>query len=551
MHDYNYYLEKSGEIGYVDQVVKSIVYAHGLPTIRPGEMVIFEGGQIGYILGINKDSVEILLLSPEAVVVGAKLTRTLSGLKVKVDETYLGKTITSLDFEKNLFVLDEDPAARPVDKTVMAFSQRQKITDPVETGVSLVDLVVPIGKGQRELVIGDRKTGKSQFLLQTVKAQAKRDYICVYALIAKPLLEIQRVKDYFKAEGLEKNSVIVASHSIDRPGLVFLTPYVAMTIAEYFRDQGKDVLLILDDLTTHARYYREVMLLAKRFPGRSSYPGDIFYVHARLIERAGKFTKGSITCFPVAQSVLSDLSGYIQSNLMSMTDGHILFDNDLFDQGRRPAINPFLSVTRVGGQTQSALVKEVSRSLRTTLVSFEKVKQFKHFQTELSEATRNIFDLGSRLVSFMDQLPDIIVPVPINVIIFSGLMAGIWRSSSMEDMKKEMILVIETYNKDDAYRKAVDTAITETKKLDELINKVNTDESLLLKYIQSNRKAAADSTPPAPETPPVPGAPAAPDQPAAPAQPGAPVATPTEAAPVVAAPQTLPQAKPEEPKGQS
>jgi F-type H+/Na+-transporting ATPase subunit alpha len=498
MHDYNYYLEKSGEIGYVDQVVKSIVYAHGLPTIRPGEMVMFETGQIGYILGINKESVEILLLSPTAVVVGTKLTRTLSGLKIKVDEKYLGKTISSLDFEKDLFVLDEDPDARAVDKTVMAFSQRQKITDPLETGVSLVDLIVPLGKGQRELIIGDRKTGKSQFLLQTVKAQAKRDYICVYALIAKPLLEIQRVKDYFKTEGLDKNSVIVASHSIDRPGLVFLTPYVAMTIAEYFRDQGKDVLLILDDLTTHARYYREVMLLAKRFPGRSSYPGDIFYVHARLIERAGKFTKGSITCLPVAQSVLSDLSGYIQSNLMSMTDGHILFDNDLFDQGRRPAINPFLSVTRVGGQTQTPLVKEVSRSLRTLLVSFEKVKQFKHFQTELSEATRNIFDLGSRIVTFMDQLPSVIVPVPINIVLYAGLQAALWQSSSMEDMKQEMSIVIELYHKNEAYQKMITSLVAETKKLDDLIAKVNSDENILLKHLQANRVAKPTEPEPTP-----------------------------------------------------
>lgn len=496
MKDFAHYLELNNEVGFVDQVVRSIIYAHGLPGVHPSETVMFETGQMGYVLGLNANTIEILLLSPTSVNVGTRIARTGIGLKIKVSNDLLGKTITSLDFEKNLFVLEgEDKDTRPIDSSDAGFARRRRITQPLETGTSMIDLIVPLGKGQRELIIGDRKTGKSTFLLQTVRNQAKQGCICIYASIAKPQLEIHQIANFFKTYGLVEQSVLVASHSTDRPGLVFLTPYVAMTIAEYFCEQGKDVLLIMDDLTAHARYYREAMLLAKRFPGRSSYPGDVFYIHARLLERAGSFQTGTITCLPVAQSVLSDLSGYIQSNLMSMTDGHILFDSDLFDQGRRPAVNPFLSVTRVGEQTQPPLVKEVSRHLRSFLVGYEKVKQFRHFQTELGEATRTTLDMGNRLTNFLDQQVDAIVPVALNVVMYAGLWAQFWKNIPVEQMKAEMESLIEQYHKDPAYQKIIQTITSSVKNFSELTVKLNDDQSVLGDPLNAIRSKAAAATP--------------------------------------------------------
>jgi F-type H+-transporting ATPase subunit alpha len=497
MKDFAYYLEKTEEVGYVEQALESIIYVEGLPNAHPSEVVLFESGQMGYVLSLEAATVEVLLLSPSNVDVGIRVVRTGSGLQIKVSNDYLGKVISSVELQKQVFAFDEEEKdeVRLIDrvKPGSGFSLRSKITKPLETGVTIVDLIIPLGKGQRQLVIGDRKTGKSSFLLQTVRTQATKECICIYAAIAKTQLTIQRLSDFFQAHDIAAQSVIIGSHSTDRPGLIFLTPYIAITLAEYYRDQGKDVIVILDDLTAHARYYREVMLLAKRFPGRSSYPGDIFYVHARLLERAGNFKKGSITCLPVAASVLGDLSGYIQSNLMSMTDGHILFDADLFDQGRRPAINPFLSVTRVGEQTQAPLIKDLGRQLRGFLVNFEKIKQFRHFQTELNDNIRATFDTGSRLVVFMDQLPTEIVPLHINVLICTALWANFWQNIPIEQMKKEMHVIIENYGKDANFKAKVESLIEKSTTVSALTEEIKKDPNFLFDQVKDLRVGVAKS----------------------------------------------------------
>ena len=242
---------------------------------------------------------------------------------------------------------------------------------PMFTGMTLVDLMIPLGRGQRELVLGDRKTGKTQFLLQAALAQASVGTVCVYACIGKKKAEILRVKEFFAKEGILDKTVIVASSSQDSTGEIFTCPYTAMAVAEFFRDRGQDTLVLLDDMTTHAKFYREMSLLLRKFPGRDSYPGDIFHIHSKLLERSGNFVikkdgnemDVAITCLPAAETIQGDLTGYIQTNLMSMTDGHIYFDNELFFKGRRPAINPFISVTRVGYQTQTSLRKEMWAAL--------------------------------------------------------------------------------------------------------------------------------------------------------------------------------------------
>src|SRR5258708_6702594 len=273
----------------------------------------------------------------------------------------------------------EPQELRDIDAKPVGISGRQKITSPRVTGISLIDLLIPLGRGQRELIIGDRKTGKTSLLMTTIKKQVSEGVIAIYAAIAKKKSDIKRLQEFFVQEQIMDKVIIVATSSYDSPSLIYQTPYAAMAIAEYFRDQGIHSLLILDDLSTHAKFYRELSLLARRFPGRDSYPGDIFYVHSRLLERGGNFkhkTAGevSITVLPVVEIVEGDFTGYISTNVMGITDGHIYLDSNIYYQGMRPAVNIPLSVTRVGRQTVDKLTRDVNKNLTSFLANYEKLQ---------------------------------------------------------------------------------------------------------------------------------------------------------------------------------
>jgi F-type H+-transporting ATPase subunit alpha len=293
---------------------------------------------------------------------------------------------------------------------------------------------------------------------------------------------------FFKKFGVDKRLIMVVAGPADTPGLIFLAPYTALTYAEYFRDKGYDVVLVLDDMTTHAKYYREITLSARRFPGRGSYPGDIFYVHSRILERAGNFSKGSISCLPVAETSFRDYSGYIQTNLMSMTDGHIFFDGDLFARGRRPAINSSLSVTRVGLQTQTNLVREINRELSKFLVGYEKMKQYMHFGSELSAETKRTLSVGERVTAFFEQSANTIIPLNINILLLGGIWAGIYRDKEIVQMKKEMYQKIDLYIRNASYRRSVDKLISATETFTDLIFNLKEDQSLITGKVMPNDK---------------------------------------------------------------
>ena len=321
-------LEKTKETGYVEEVKHPVVYINGLPKAKLSEVVYFESGCMGVITSLLEDYVEVMVFRSVPIMVGEQVARSDEILRVPVGEGLLGCVIDSLGnslYENK--VVTGVKEYRNIEVTPPAINLRQRITEPLETGVAMVDFLIPLGKGQRELVIGDRNTGKTTFVLQSVLSQAKLGAVCVYACIGKKKHSIKKVEELLENHGVKDKVVIVASGSSDPIGDIYLTPYTAMTIAEYFRDAGKDVLLVLDDLSTHARYYRELSLISKKFPGRESYPGDVFYAHSRLLERAGNFKVGtktvSITCLTLAESIEGDITGYIQTNLMSITDGHI------------------------------------------------------------------------------------------------------------------------------------------------------------------------------------------------------------------------------------
>ena len=467
---FNELLESTKEAGLVTGVFHSIATVEGLPGAHLDEVVYFENGGVGQIFSLEPEKVEILILRSMDIIVGSRVARTGKILSISIDESILGKTVGPLDIAP----MDNiSSPIYPINSAPMGLVGRKPVEKFFETGVSMVDLIVPLGKGQRELVIGDRKTGKTEFLMQTVMSHAHSGGICIYAIIGQKHIDILKRAEFFKSKGIDDKCVIVATNSQDFPGLIFLTPFTAMTVAEYFRDKGMDVLLILDDMTSHARYYREVSLLARRFPAKESYPGDIFYAQARIVERAGNFEKGSITCIPVAESVSGDLSGYIQTNLMSMTDGHLYFDSELYNKGRRPSVNPLLSVTRVGHQTQTPLMRDTGSTLSSFLVKYEKMKQYSHFGAEAGEIVKDVLVIGSKLDSFFNQVEYRIVPINVDLLIVAFLWANIVDDIDMEG-------IFEKYEAQASYKKSVDDLILNSNSFERLVRLVKENPNLCL-----------------------------------------------------------------------
>lgn len=448
--DFNQQLTKLGEFGVIEQVHDSIVVASGLPDARLHEIVLFEMGGIGEVYLLNEDTIEILVFSRTPLIPGMKVTRSDAFLSVPVGEEFLGSTINPLGANLSAGGRQIAPTQwREIDVAPPGISKRAKISSPLVTGVTAIDLMVPLGKGQKELVIGDRKAGKTSFLLAAIKSQVSSGAIAIYAGIAKRKSDIKKIQQFLREQNLENRTIVVASSSYDSPSLIYLTPYSAMTIAEYFRDMGQDVILVLDDLSSHAYFYREIALVAKRFPGRDAYPGDIFHTHARLLERAGNFKTetgtASITVLPVAEVVEGDLTGYITTNLMSMTDGHIFFDGNVYFEGRRPAVNIPLSVTRVGRQAQSSLLRSINREISAFLTLFERVQNLSHFGAEVSSSVQTTILTGETIYKYFNQHYNLLIPPPVQVILFALLWLSFLHvdEETLEETKKQMI---ESYN---------------------------------------------------------------------------------------------------------
>lgn len=477
MKSFNEYLTEHKEIGYILRVNGFIVHIAGLPSVRVGEIVIFEDNTIGEVLSFDTDNAEVMVFSRTPLRARMRVSRTDRSLTIPVGDSLLGMTINPfgapLDSDK---YVSEPSAYVPLSNAAWDISRRKRINRPFETGVSVVDMVIPLGRGQRQLVIGDRKTGKTSFALQAILLQARAGTICIYAGVGKKEADIKRIEEYFARNNIQKNTIILATSSHDPASFIYLTPYAAMAIAEYFRDQGRDVFLILDDLVTHAKFYREIALLSGRFPGRNSYPADVFYVHSQLLERAGNFVTvngdSSITVFVLAETVQGDLSGYIQTNIMSMTDGHIFFDIDYFMQGRRPAINPFLSVTRVGKQVQESLRRDVNRELNSFFTYAQRLRNFAHFGEEATQTVRRVLEMESRIIEFFSQPASLIIPSAFQVFILALIWQNKWKDASKEIMKKQILDLLQSYETNEGFRNSVNEIVLQSKTLNELLNKI-------------------------------------------------------------------------------
>lgn len=485
MRSFDEYLEFTKEYGYVKEMRRPIVKATGLPSAKVGEILMFDNGETGVVLSLDNDLVEIESFTSGSINPGQKITRTGEFLSLRLAEELLGRIVDPLGRALvGAHIDNENFELRRVDTQPTGIMERSRIDRQLLTGVSLIDVLLPLGMGQRELIVGDRKTGKTHSIINIVKKQVEVGSVVVYALIGKERSEIRRIEKIFLNENLMDSSVIVASSAADSPSLIDLTPYSAMTVAEYFRDLGRDVLIVFDDLTNHAKFYREVALVAGRFPGRDSYPGDIFYKHARLLERGGSFRSiagdsVAITCLPIAESLNKRLSDYIISNLIGITDGHLLFDEAAFNEGRRPAIDIFLSVTRVGKQTQKPIMRSLNGSLYKLMARYQKAVSFKHFGAELSDRAKKMINRGDKVYNFFTQNYRVAIPENVQILMLVMIIGGLFDEIDAQNILSCRDAILESYQKSDT-RKQIDDVVNSSDTVKELVERVKGSKINLL-----------------------------------------------------------------------
>lgn len=395
-------------VGSVSRVADSVATVAGLPDTRLGELLRFEGGALGLALSVDVDSVECVLLDHgEGISAGTAVRGTSTISRTPVGPDLLGRVVDAMGRPRDgggpVRAERHDPVERPAPGII----ERDLIHEPLMTGLTVIDSMIPLGRGQRALLMGDRKTGKTAMAVDAVINQKTTDIICIYALIGQKSSTIEQVVNAVRTHGEMKRCIFVVGEASDPPGAQWLVPYAACTMAEYFRDQGHHALLIFDDLTRHAIVYREISLLLHRPPGREAYPGDIFYIHSRLLERAAKLSQdrggGSLTALPIVETQAGNLSAYIPTNLISITDGQIYFEPKLFYEGHKPAVNVGLSVSRVGAKTQAHAIRQRATNLKLQYAQFVELEVFTRFGAMVDERTKKRVEHGKRIRAILAQ----------------------------------------------------------------------------------------------------------------------------------------------------
>lgn len=397
--------EKLEEIGIVVQVGDGMCKIHGLTNAVFGELIEFEGGNQGIIFNLDEDVVSIFLLHSAIPVAELETAKRTGGVfKAPTGQGLLGRVINAIgqpiDGLGELNVTEYSP----IEARIPGVIERSPVNTSLETGVLAIDALVPIGKGQRELLIGNRNTGKTGIAIDTILHQKGKNVVCIYVSIGQRQANLARIVRLLEENGALEYTCIVSADSGEAVLSQYLAPYVGCTVGEYFRDHGQDALIIYDDLTNHAIAFREMSLLLRRAPGREAFPGDVFYLHSRLLERAGKLvTGGSLTALPIVQIQGDDITAYIPTNLISITDGQIFLDTKLFNQGIRPAVNMELSISRVGGAAQTAAIRKVTKAFRLELAQYHELLAFSQFGTELDEVSQRRLSRGAIAVEILKQ----------------------------------------------------------------------------------------------------------------------------------------------------
>lgn len=405
--------------GSVVSVTDGIVRIHGLADAVQGEMLEFPGGSFGMVMNLERDSVGGVVLGPyEHITEGDIVRCTGRILEVPVGESLLGRVISPLGEPIDGRGPTNTTKTLPIERIAPGVITRQSVSQPVQTGLKSIDSMVPIGRGQRELIIGDRQTGKTAVAIDTIINQKGTGIKCIYVAIGQKASSVANVVRKLEEHGAMEHTIVVAATASDPASLQFIAPYAGCAMGEYFRDRGEDALIIYDDLTKQAWAYRQVSLLLRRPPGREAYPGDVFYLHSRLLERAARVNAeyiekitngevkgktGSLTALPIIETQAGDVSAFVPTNVISITDGQIYLETDLFNAGIRPAINPGLSVSRVGGAAQTKIVKKLGGGVRLDLAQYRELAAFAQFASDLDESTRKQIERGQRVTELMKQ----------------------------------------------------------------------------------------------------------------------------------------------------
>ncbi|EAK4448922.1 TPA: F0F1 ATP synthase subunit alpha [Campylobacter upsaliensis] len=405
--DLNLEIEETGKI---ISVADGVAKVYGLKNIMAGEMVEFENGEKGMALNLEESSVGIVVLGKgEGLKEGDSVKRLKKLLKVPVGEALVGRVVNALGEPIDAKGPINASEFRFVEEKAKGIMARKSVHEPLHTGIKAIDALVPIGRGQRELIIGDRQTGKTTVAVDTIISQRGQGVICIYVAIGQKQSTVAQVVKRLEEHGAMEYTIVVNAGASDSAALQYLAPYAGVTMGEYFRDNSKHALIVYDDLSKHAVAYREMSLILRRPPGREAYPGDVFYLHSRLLERASKLNDelgaGSLTALPIIETQAGDVSAYIPTNVISITDGQIFLETDLFNSGIRPAINVGLSVSRVGGAAQIKATKQVSGTLRLDLAQYRELQAFAQFASDLDEASRKQLERGQRMVELLKQPP--------------------------------------------------------------------------------------------------------------------------------------------------
>jgi F-type H+-transporting ATPase subunit alpha len=444
------------DVGTVIKIGDGIALAHGLENVMAGELLEFSNGVMGMAQNLEENSVGIIILGPYTQIrEGDEVKRTGRIMEVPVGEALLGRVVNPLGQPLDGQGPIETTKTRPIESPAPGVMDRKSVHEPLQTGIKAIDALIPIGRGQRELIIGDRQTGKTSVAIDTIINQKNENIICVYVAIGQKESTVAGVVETLRKKGALDYTIIVTSSASEPAPLQFLAPYAGVTMGEEFMYNGKHVLVVYDDLTKQASAYRELSLLLRRPPGREAYPGDVFYLHSRLLERAAKLSDakgaGSLTALPFIETQAGDVSAYIPTNVISITDGQIFLQSDLFHSGVRPAVNAGLSVSRVGGSAQIKAMKKVSGTLRLDLASYRELEAFAQFGSDLDKATQAKLNRGARTVEVLKQGLNEPLPVEKQVAILYALTKGFLDDISIEDIKRfesELMTFLDHNKKD-------------------------------------------------------------------------------------------------------
>ena len=429
------------DVGTVVTVGDGIVRIHGLEKCMLNELLEFENGVQCMAMNLEQDFVGAVMLgSDEDIKEGSTVKRTGSIMSVPVGEALLGRVVNSLGqpIDGKGAILAKE--TRPIEKIASGIITRRPVTVPLQTGIKAIDSMIPIGRGQRELIIGDRQTGKTAIAIDTIINQKGKDVICIYVAIGQKNSTVAGVVEQLRAGGALDYSIVVSATASELAPLQYIAPYSGCTMGEYFMDQGKDVLVVYDDLSKHAVAYRTLSLLLKRPPGREAYPGDVFYLHSRLLERAARLNEnyggGSLTALPIIETQAGDVSAYIPTNVISITDGQIYLESELFNAGVRPAVNPGISVSRVGGNAQIKAMKKVAGTLKLDYSQYRELQSFAQFGSDLDKDTKERLAKGERIVEVLKQDQNSPLEVEEQVVIIYAVVHNYLKDIPVEKIKQ-------------------------------------------------------------------------------------------------------------------